>query len=112
MNCYLFSYGTLQKEKVQLTLFGRRLQGWSDLLAGFITASVEISDETFLSKGEGQQQLTAVKSDDTNDVVKGTAFEITEEELLLCDRYEPAGYERINVALQSGREAWIYVLSE
>lgn len=41
--------------------------------------------------------------------VSGVALEVTEAELLLCDRYEePARYERVLVRLASGREAWVY----
>ena len=36
-------------------------------------------------------------------------FEITVEELLHADKYEPANYKRIKVKLESGKEAWIYV---
>ena len=31
----VFSYGTLQEERVQLSTFGRLLQGYSDALIGF-----------------------------------------------------------------------------
>jgi quinol monooxygenase YgiN len=37
----LFSYGTLQEEKVQLSTFGRLLQGQRDELPGFEPSSVE-----------------------------------------------------------------------
>ena len=40
--------------------------------------------------------------------IEGTVFEISEEELLLADGYEPDGYERHKVVLQSGNRAWIY----
>jgi gamma-glutamylcyclotransferase (GGCT)/AIG2-like uncharacterized protein YtfP len=109
MNEYLFSYGTLQKEKVQLELFGKIFQGSADTLKGYKVAAIEITDEVFLSKGEQKDQLTAVVSKDKNDEIKGTAFAITEEELLQADKYEPANYKRIKVKLESGKEAWLYV---
>jgi len=34
MNKHLFSYGTLQKDKVTLEAFGRLLKGWTDTLKG------------------------------------------------------------------------------
>jgi hypothetical protein len=41
--------------------------------------------------------------------VPGVALEVTESELVLCDRYEePACYERAVTTLASGREAWVY----
>jgi len=107
----LFSYGTLQKEIVQIDLFGRGLAGSADILRGYRISIVEITDETFLSKGEGKYQKTLMISDD-NDIVDGTALEITDEELLLADEYEPKNYKRINVMLDSGKKAWIYVATE
>ena len=105
---YLFSYGTLQKEKVQIELFGRLLYGARDILQGYKTSSIEIKDEAFLLKGEQKFQQTATLSDDGN-FIKGTVFEISEEELYHADEYEPGNYKRIQVKLQSGKEAWIYV---
>jgi gamma-glutamylcyclotransferase (GGCT)/AIG2-like uncharacterized protein YtfP len=112
MNNCLFSYGTLQNEEVQLKLFGRVFKGSADTLQGYKTAAIEITDEAFLSKGEQKNQLTAIISEDKNDSIKGMAFEITEGELLLADKYEPVGYRRIKVTLASGKEAWIYVAVE
>jgi gamma-glutamyl AIG2-like cyclotransferase len=108
MKEYLFSYGTLQKREIQLDLFGRILEGSNDALRGYKVSTIEITDGTFLSKGEGRYQKTLIISDD-NDVVDGTALEITDGELLVADKYEPENYKRINVVLESGKKAWIYV---
>ncbi len=105
----LFSYGTLQKDKVQLELFGRLLNGLKDTLKGYKLSSIEIKDETFLSKGEQKFQLIAIASNDKNDIIEGTVLEISEEELLLADKYEPEAYKRIKVELASGKKAWIFV---
>jgi len=110
MKEYLFSYGTLQQEKVQQRLFGRILTGSADVLSGYKAATIEITDEAFLSKKEGKCQKTLIASED--DTVEGTALEITNEELLIADKYEPANYKRINVVLESGSEAWIYIATE
>jgi hypothetical protein len=40
--------------------------------------------------------------------VGGMVFVISDEELALADRYEPAGYERVATKLASGRPAWVY----
>lgn len=109
LNTYLFSYGTLQKEQTQIALFGRTLQGWPDVLNGYKTATIEIKDESFLAKGEQAIQQTAIASNDESDNIKGTVLEVTEEELRIADSYEPKGYGRIKVKLQSGKEAWLYV---
>ncbi|MEZ5424621.1 MAG: gamma-glutamylcyclotransferase family protein [Pyrinomonadaceae bacterium] len=108
----LFSYGTLQKEKVQIALFGRILQGTRDVLEGYELSPVEIEDESFLAKGEEKYQSTLVPTKNAADHVEGTVFELFEAELLLADRYEPENYKRIRVALRSGKDAWIYVAAE
>jgi gamma-glutamylcyclotransferase (GGCT)/AIG2-like uncharacterized protein YtfP len=108
----LFSYGTLQKETVQLELFGRLLTGAKDVLEGYKLASIEITDEAFLAKGEEKFQWTLIRSNDNADLIEGTAFEISGEELLLADKYEPENYKRVKVTLLSGKKAWIYVADE
>lgn len=105
---YLFSYGTLQKQSVQLDLFGRMLVASMDSLKGYKVSPVEITDEAFLLKGEGKAQKTLIVSGE-NDIVDGTVLEVTGEELLVADKYEPANYKRIKVILESGRNAWTYV---
>lgn len=102
----LFSYGTLQKEKVQLKLFGRTLNGAKDCLKNYKLALIEITDESFLAKGEEKFQQTLIPSKDG--FIEGTVFEISEEELFLADRYEPENYYRTKVVLRSGKEAWVY----
>jgi hypothetical protein len=109
MKEFLFSYGTLQKEKVQMETFGRLLHGMKDILEGYQLSSIEIKDESFLSKGENKHQRTLILSKNNMDRIEGIVFEISVEELLLADKYEPDNYKRIKVALQSWKEAWIYV---
>lgn len=112
MTEYLFSYGTLQKENVQIELFGRRLTGVKDLLKGYKFSPVEITDELFLSKGEEKYQLTIIHSKNEKDIINGTVFEMIEKELFLADKYEPVNYKRSKVTLASGKEAWIYAATE
>ena len=108
----LFSYGTLQKEKVQLELFGRLLNGAKDILKGYKLSSIEIKDESFLAKGEEKFQKTLVPTKNDADIIEGTVFEISEDELCSADKYEPDNYKRVKVLLQSGEEAWIYLAVE
>ncbi len=105
----LFSYGTLQKEKVQLELFGRLLNGAKDILIGYQLSSIEIKDESFLSKGEEKFQKTLVPTKNDADIVEGTVFEISEDEVRLADKYEPKNYKRYKVVLRSAKEAWVYL---
>jgi len=108
---YLFSYGTLQKEKTQLELFERNLQSFADTLRGYKIANIEIKDELFLSKGEDKFQKTLIPSNN-NAIIKGKVLELTMEEIFLTDKYEPDNYKRIKVKLESGKEAWIYITAE
>lgn len=108
MKEYLFSYGTLQKEKVQIELFGQLLNGAKDILKGYKLASIEIKDESFLAKDEDKFQKTLIQSKDNADVIEGAVFEISEAALLWADKYEPDNYKRIKVVLESGKVAWIY----
>lgn len=102
----LFSYGTLQKDDVQLKLFGRLLKGDHDVLNGYQLSSIEIKDPQFLAGGEDKIQLTVIPS--PGDHIKGMVFEISKQELLQADSYEPENYKRIEVMLASGKKAWIY----
>lgn len=108
MKEYLFSYGTLQKDKTQLDLFGRLLQGSTDVLKSYKILPIEIRDEAFLAKGEDKFQKIAMATHNILDSLEGTVFEVTADELLLADKYEPGDYVRIKVKLESGKEAWIY----
>lgn len=105
----IFSYGTLQKDKVQRELFGRLLKGQKDRLPGYKTLTIQIRDESVLTKSEQQYHLIAVKSDDPSDFIEGMVFEISVEELLTADEYETEDYVRVNVKLESGLQSWVYV---
>lgn len=47
---YLFSYGTLQKEQVQMETFGRLLNGQRDILTGYRLNMLEVTDPEVLRK--------------------------------------------------------------
>src|SRR6476619_6865805 len=101
MKEYLFSYGTLQKQNVQVELFGRLLNGTRDVLEHYRIVEIEIRDEKFLATGADKCQKTLGWSSDPNDVIEGMVFEMSRDELLMADRYEPANYKRIEVKLRS-----------
>ncbi len=112
MTNYLFSYGTLQLSKVQLESFGRLLTGSPDILTGYKLSSLEITDESVLSTSEQKFHPIAIPSKEKNDSVPGTVFEISEEELLMADKYEVDDYKRVLVSLESGKEAWVYITAK
>ncbi len=105
----LFSYGTLQQENVQRETFGRLLKGQADALPGFKRTMLRITDPGVLAtSGEAFHPIVS-ESDDPDDAVEGTVFEITPEELAAADEYEVSDYKRIAVRLASGLDAFVYV---
>jgi gamma-glutamylcyclotransferase (GGCT)/AIG2-like uncharacterized protein YtfP len=105
----LFSYGTLQQDNVQLSTFGRLLRGEPDELVGF-EQSLLIIDDLHVVEVSGKTQHVIVKFNGREDSrVRGTVFEITDDELEKADRYEVAEYKRVATTLASGKTAWVYV---
>jgi hypothetical protein len=106
----LFSYGTLQQTEVQLSTFGRRLEGQKDELPGFVQSLVAIEDPQLIATS-GRTHNANVTFDGRHDSrVSGTVFEVTDAELAAADEYERvAAYIRITAMLASGQEAWVYV---
>lgn len=104
----LFSYGTLQQENVQQSTFGRPLQGVSDTLVGYRLDSIRITDADVIAKSGKEFHPILVHTGDHNDVVEGTIFDVTNDELALADDYEVDDYVRVSAQFQSGTTAWIY----
>ena len=106
----LFAYGTLQQEHVQLSTFGRLLQGQRDELLGFEQSLVKIEDPQVVATS-GKTHHANVTFNGRNDSrVGGTLFEITDAELAAADQYEQlAAYKRVTAMLASGKQAWVYV---
>ncbi len=107
---FVFSYGTLQQEEVQLSTFGRRLEGQRDELLGFEQSVVKIENPELVASS-GKTHHANVTFNGRNDSrVSGTVFEITDAELAAADRYERlAAYKRVATTLASGKGAWVYV---
>jgi gamma-glutamylcyclotransferase (GGCT)/AIG2-like uncharacterized protein YtfP len=105
----LFSYGTLQQENVQLATFGRPLAGQADQLAGFIQSEIEIEDPEVVRTSGKTHHPMLVFTNQAEDHVNGTVFEITDAELAQADAYEVDDYKRVAVMLASGLQAWAYV---
>lgn len=105
----LFSYGTLQQENVQLATFGRRLAGQLDRLAGFVQTDIEIDDPEVVRTSGKTHHPMLVFTNQPEDGVNGTVFDITDAELAQADDYEVDDYTRVSVTLASGIQAWVYV---
>jgi len=105
----LFSYGTLQLERVQLSTFGRLLHGTADAMLGYRVEPVEITDPDVIAISGTNMHTNLVPSDNPADAVEGTVFEITAAELTAADDYEVDAYQRVTVRLRSGLEAFVYI---
>ncbi|HEY0079897.1 MAG TPA: gamma-glutamylcyclotransferase family protein [Pyrinomonadaceae bacterium] len=106
---YLFSYGTLQDEAVQVAIFGRRLAGNPCVLVGYSLKVIQVKDENFVALSGSEHQRTLRYTGAASDQVEGAVLRLTKRELAQADAYEPAGYERQLVRLKSGLSAWVYV---
>ena len=105
----LFSYGTLQQRDVQLANYGRELAGKPDSLIGYRVEPLEISDPDVVRISGKAIHTIARFSGEAADRVTGTVFELTESEMNATDAYEVDVYGRVEVILESGRTAWVYV---
>ena len=105
----LFSYGTLQREKVQRATFGRQLSGTVDALTGYHLRMIRINDHDFIVASRTANHRNLAFTGNPEDVVEGTVFTLTQAELEQADAYEPAGYTRHLVQLRSGLNAWVYL---
>ena len=105
----LFSYGTLQLESVQLSSFGRRLDGEPDAMTGYARTMVEITDPDVLAASGERFHPIVSPSSDRSDEAAGMVFRISADDLAAADHYEVADYVRVQVRLKSGRDAWVYV---
>ena len=106
---HLFSYGTLQLESVQMSQFGRLLDGRDDVMPSYRREMLEITDPEVIRASGERFHPVICPSDDPEDEVPGKVFVITAAELEAADRYEVSDYKRVDVRLKSGLRAWVYV---
>jgi gamma-glutamylcyclotransferase (GGCT)/AIG2-like uncharacterized protein YtfP len=106
----LFSYGTLQHDHVQLSTFGRLLQGERDELPGFEPSLVRLEDPQVVASSGNTHHANVTFNGKRDSRVSGTVFEVTEAELAAADDYEQrAAYKRVTATLASGKAAWVYL---
>lgn len=106
---FLFSYGTLQLENVQLENYGRILTGTQDRLRGYKIERLQITDSAVLAKSQLDNHPIALKTGAETDCIDGIIYELTGTQLAETDRYEVSQYQRISETFESGKKAWIYV---
>jgi hypothetical protein len=105
----LFSYGTLQLEAVQRAIFGRQLAGTADALQGFELVTLAIDDPAVVAISGKAHHTMAKFTGRSVDVLSGTVFAVTSDEIQNADKYEVPAVKRVAVVLQSGARAWVYV---
>ena len=106
---YLFAYGTLQSQSVQISTFGRKLEGTADALPGYKIITITIDDQDFVTTSGTAHHRNLQDTGDSSDIVEGTVFKMSAEELERADSYEPESYARALVHLRSGIKAWVYL---
>ncbi|MFH0712528.1 MAG: gamma-glutamylcyclotransferase family protein [Candidatus Jorgensenbacteria bacterium] len=93
----LFVYGTLKEPEIQKEAIGRIAGGVPDVLKKYRKTEMPIDGENY-----------PVIVPDENGVVYGLILEVSPEELKMLDDYE-VEYKRIEVVLEGGTSAWVYV---
>jgi len=94
---------------MQSSLFGRRLVGRKDSLLGYEPVLARVEDPEFArTSGKTHHAILRPALSDTARV-EGIAFEVTDTELKLADKYEPVEHKRVVARLVSGGQAWVYV---
>jgi Gamma-glutamyl cyclotransferase, AIG2-like len=106
---FLFSYGTLQLEAVQRATFGRLLAGTGDALSGFEQVMLKIEDHAVIAVSGKAQHTIARFTGRASDVLFGTVFRVTPDDIQNADKYEVEACKRVAVTLRSGVRAWVYV---
>lgn len=97
----VFTYGTLQELNIQRELFGRLLKGSPDKLKGYQKETILLDGRTY--------PILVPDNTHTPSVINGVCYNLTNEDLYCCDVYEGLEYKRIEVILDSGTLAWVYV---
>jgi hypothetical protein len=108
----IFSYGTLQEAPVQLSTFGRILEGVPDRLVGYERVILTFTDSGLIA-ASGKAVLSNLEcSGSSESQVSGTCLAVTDSELENCDGYEQlANYRRQLITLESGTRAWVYTFA-
>jgi gamma-glutamylcyclotransferase (GGCT)/AIG2-like uncharacterized protein YtfP len=105
----LFSYGTLQQPDVQRGTYGRLLDGRPDVLTGYRLAPLTITDPDVVALSGAPVHMIACPTGDPADRIEGIVYTITPAELAATDEYEGDAYARVEVRLESGASAFVYI---
>jgi hypothetical protein len=105
----IFSYGTLQLPEVQRANYRRLLNGSPDALTGYKLRPLAITDPEVVRISGLPVHTIACRTGDPADRITGMVFTLTTAELEATDAYEVDAYGRVEVVLESGRTAFVYV---
>ena len=83
----LFSYGTLRQREVQLTTFGRELDGRPDAIVGFELDWITITDQHVIATSGSDRHPILKPTDREDAAVEGTVFAVSAAELAAADEY-------------------------
>ena len=100
----LFSYGTLRSKEIQRQVFNRILTGKPDQLLGHKLKSLQIEEEFGMA-----DYVVAVPTEGPSDPIHGIVYNISLSDLAKVDIFESNAYKRVEVTLNSGIVAWIYI---
>ncbi|WP_264524917.1 gamma-glutamylcyclotransferase family protein [Flavobacterium sp. N502536] len=100
----LFSYGTLRSKEIQMRLFKKLLVGTPDQLLGHRLKSLRIEEEFGMA-----DYVVVVPTEAPSDPIHGVVFDISGSDLAKVDLFESNAYKRIQVTLNSGVVAWVYI---
>ena len=84
---------------MQLGVFSRPLTAFEDELPLYILSDKKVADLYPTLHYTGQKE----------DSIKGQVYTLSHQELQKADIYEGEAYERIQIQLASGKNAWAYI---
>lgn len=105
----LFAYGTLRQHEVQLATYGRPIEGTADALTGYRLEPLAITDPDVVRLSGKAVHNIARQSGDSADRIPGVVLKLTPAELAATDKYEVGVYARVEVTLESGTRAFVYI---
>ena len=92
-----------------MATFGRLLDGKPDTLEEFVESPLLIEDEHVIAISGKSQHTIGRFTGRKSDILVGTVYSVSLDEILRADDYEVAPCERVSVVLRSGTRAWVYI---
>lgn len=108
MQALVFSYGTLQMPRVQQKLFGRLVAMTDDVLLGYESVMIQI-DHPDVIEFSGSSSHPALVPGAPEARIPGKLLQVAEADFPALDDYEGDEYRRIEVQVESGATAWVYI---